>query len=92
MFVLQEVKSSFVHLELSKLKSKKATGLDGLSAKLLKDAAPVIDKPIAYLLNLCFLTNIIRSLQIGKKRKLPQYLNQERRVTKIITDLSLFFR
>ena len=38
--------------ELSKLKSSKATGLDKIPAKLLKDASSVIAKPITYLINL----------------------------------------
>ena len=39
----------FVYDELKRLKSKKATGLDGMTARLLKDAAPVIAKPITYM-------------------------------------------
>jgi len=38
------------------LKSKKATGLDGMTARLLKDAAPVIAKPITYIINLTIST------------------------------------
>ena len=38
--------------ELSKLKSSKATGLDKIPAKPLKDASSVIAKPISYLINL----------------------------------------
>lgn len=37
-FSLQEVRVSFVRHELSKLKSSKATGLDKIPARLLKDA------------------------------------------------------
>ena len=51
-FALQEVSASFVRHELSKLKSSKATGLDKIPAKLLKDASSVIAKPITYLINL----------------------------------------
>ena len=51
-FTLQEVCTSFVRHELSNLKSSKATGLDKISAKLLKDASSVIAKPITYLINL----------------------------------------
>ena len=50
-FTLQEVSASFVRHELSKLKSSKATGLDKIPAKLLKDASSVIAKPITYLIN-----------------------------------------
>ena len=36
-----------------------ATGLDGIPGRVLKDAAPEIAKPIAYLINLTILTGII---------------------------------
>ena len=45
-FVLQKVSTNFVLKELSKLKVTKALGLDGITARLLKDAAPVIAKPM----------------------------------------------
>ena len=41
-----------VRRELSKLKPGKATGLDGIPPRLLKDAGPEIARPIAYLINL----------------------------------------
>ena len=49
-FSLEEVNEKFVYDELKRLKSKKATGLDGMTARLLKDAAPAIAKPITYFL------------------------------------------
>ena len=48
-FVLQNVSTSLVQRDLSKLKPGKATGPDGISAKLLKDASPEIARPIANL-------------------------------------------
>ena len=45
-FVLQKVSTNFVLKELSKLKVTKALGLDGITARLLKDAAPVMAKPM----------------------------------------------
>ena len=50
-FVLEEVSSSFVQKELLKMKSTKATGLDGIPARLLKDAANELSRPTAYLIN-----------------------------------------
>ena len=38
-FVLEDVSSSFVRKELLQMNSSEATGLDGISARLLKDAA-----------------------------------------------------
>ena len=45
-FPMEEVNEKFGCDELKRLKTKKATGLDGMSARLLKDAAPVIARPI----------------------------------------------
>ena len=58
-FVLQKVSTNFVLKELSKLKVTKASGPDGITARLLKDAAPVIAKPITYLVNLNISTGLI---------------------------------
>ena len=60
-FALQEVSASFVHQELQKMKSTKATSLDGIPTRLLKDAAPEIAKPIAHLVNLTISTGQIPS-------------------------------
>ena len=47
--------------ELRKLKLTKATGLDGLTARLLKDAAQAIARPITYLVNLTISSGVIPS-------------------------------
>ena len=51
--------TNFVLNELSKLKVTKALGPDGITAILLKDVAPVIAKPITYLVNLTISTGLI---------------------------------
>ena len=38
--------------DLKRLKRKKATGLDDLPSGLLKHAAPVIEKPVTFIINL----------------------------------------
>ena len=58
-FTLKEVSTSFVCQELLRLTSTKTTGLDNIPAKLLKDAAPIIAKPIAHLINRKILTEKI---------------------------------
>ena len=58
-FVFQKVSTNFVWTELTKLKLTKATGLDGLTARLLTDAAPVVAKLIMYLVNLPISTGVI---------------------------------
>ena len=49
--VLQNVSSVYQELYL-KLKPTKATGLDGIPARMLKDAVNVITKPLEYIINL----------------------------------------
>lgn len=58
-FTLKEVSFDFVLKELRSMKSKKATGIDGISARLLKDAASEICKPITYFINMTITTHII---------------------------------
>ena len=58
-FVLQKASTNFVLKELSKLKVTKALGPGGITARLLKDAAPVIAKPFTYLVNLTISTGLI---------------------------------
>ena len=60
-FVLQKVSTNDVLKELSQLKVTKALGPDGITRRLLKDAAPVIAKPITYLVNLIISTGLIPS-------------------------------
>ena len=43
---------------LQELKRKKATGIDNLPSNLLKDAAPVISKRLAHIINLSLTTSI----------------------------------
>ena len=50
-FEFEEVDESFVHQELSFLKTNKATGLDQISAKLLKDSASTIASSLTKIFN-----------------------------------------
>ena len=51
--------TNFVLKELAKLEVTEASGPDGITARLLKDVAPVIAKPITYLVNLTISTGLI---------------------------------
>ena len=51
-FALHAADTSFARSELAKLKLSKASRLDKISVKLLKDAASFIAKPVTYLINL----------------------------------------
>jgi len=69
---LHAVDTSFVCDELAKLKLSKVTGLDKIPARLLKDAASVIAKPVTYLINLTISTGEIPS-QWKEARVTPIY-------------------
>jgi hypothetical protein len=43
--------STFVYKQINKLNIKKATGFDGISAKMIKLAKPVVTGPITSLIN-----------------------------------------
>ena len=47
----EPIEKSFISKQINKLSSKKATGHDGISAKILKFAKPVVLQPITYLIN-----------------------------------------
>ena len=45
------MEESFISKQINKLSSKKATGHDGISGKILKFAKPVVLQPITLLIN-----------------------------------------
>ena len=51
-FSFNPVSDSFISKQIDKLSSKKATGHDGISAKLLKYSKPSVIKPITTMVNL----------------------------------------
>ena len=61
------VSISFIKSQLENLKTNKATGIDDISAKFLKMAAPIICKPLSHLLNL--------SIQSGEYPKMLKKAN-----------------
>ena len=54
---LQPITEDFVSKRISKINVKKATGIDGISPKLLRHAKPMIVKPITDLVNLSLSTS-----------------------------------
>ena len=58
-FVLQPVSQNFIFKHLKDLKVKKATGLDGISARFLKDGTSVIAPTVTFLVNLSLSTGIV---------------------------------
>ena len=51
-FHLSDISNTFVFKQLSQLKASKATGLDGIPARLLKDSASFISPMITHIVNL----------------------------------------
>ena len=49
---LKHVTEEFVYKELCSLNISKDTGLDGIPARFLKDAAPILKVPVTFLINL----------------------------------------
>ena len=76
-FELHEVSEVFVYDELTNLNIDKSTGLDGLPARFLKDAADVIKTPITYIINLSIRTEVFPSeMKIAKVK--PLYKKKSR--------------
>ena len=57
MFDIPEISNSFVYTYVRNLDPTKATGLDDVSARLLRIAAPAILRPLTKILNLCISKN-----------------------------------
>ncbi|KAI8497346.1 hypothetical protein Bbelb_246520 [Branchiostoma belcheri] len=55
-FSFESVDETTVLNELQRLKTRKATGMDKIPSRLLKDAAPVIVKPLTHIFNLSLST------------------------------------
>ena len=51
-FSLAKVDEEKVLTMLQKINTSKSTGLDNLPAKFLKDAAPIISKPLTHIINM----------------------------------------
>ena len=66
--ILHEIENDFVSKQINKANSKKATGRDGISAKLLKFAKSAIVKPITNLIN----KSINNSIFPEKSRKIKR--------------------
>ena len=60
-FELKLVDHSSVVKALSSMSASKATGIDGVSAKLLKDGATAIAVPITHIMNLSIISGIFPS-------------------------------
>ena len=60
LFSLKPVSAAFVNRQLRLLNTSKGTGLDGIPARLLKDAAPSISAPITAIINLSISSAVVR--------------------------------
>ncbi|XP_063436588.1 uncharacterized protein LOC134718019 [Mytilus trossulus] len=65
--IFQPINEEFVSKRIGKINVKKATGIDGISPKILHAAKPVVIKPITQLVNLSLSTSIFPdSLKIAQ--------------------------
>ena len=70
-FVLHKVSEDFVYDELSNLTISKSTGLDGLPARFLKNAAEFIKCPITSIINLSIRSQVFPSeMKVAKVKPL----------------------
>ena len=54
-----QVSEEYVYKELCKLNVSKATGIDGLKPKFLKDGADVIEGAVTHIINLSLETEVV---------------------------------
>jgi len=71
-FIFANIDSSIVYAALSSLQSKKSSGLDKISTKMLKDIIDCIIDPVVYLFNLSFKTGFVPA-QMKCARVIPIY-------------------
>ncbi|CAB4011007.1 Hypothetical predicted protein, partial [Paramuricea clavata] len=84
-FEFKEVDESFILRELGSLKTNKATGLDQISAKLLKDSSSIIASGLTKIINASFVSQTFPD--IWKKARLFPSSNPMTQHLLIITDL-----
>ena len=60
-FELSPVRTRFVFEQLSGLKLGKSTGLDGISARFLRDGAEVLATPLCHIVNLSLTSEVVPS-------------------------------
>ena len=59
---MKHIPKSFVKKELCQLKLNKATGLDNLPPRLLKECSESISQPLSYIINLSINSSVVPSL------------------------------
>ena len=60
-FIIQTILIDFVYQQVQTLKTKKSTGVDRITARLMKDVATEIAWPVTYLVNLTIKTGVVPS-------------------------------
>ena len=69
--VLSNVSEEFIYKELCQLNTGKSTGLDGIPARFLKDAAKVLKIPITFIINLSISSHTVPDdLKLAKVKPL----------------------
>ena len=89
-FKFEKVSEAFVLKTIKQLKSGKASGLDNISPRLLKDSAEVIAKPLTCIINESLAQGVVP--QAWKFAKVTPCSKRAWRQTWITTDLFLCYR
>ena len=70
-FKLSQVSEDFILKELNRLNPNKSTGIDNISAKILKEGATVLYGPVSHIINLSLLTSIVpNDLKVARVKPL----------------------
>ena len=78
LFSLKPVSAAFVHRQLRLLKTSKGTGLYGIPARLLKDAAPRNSAPLAAIINLS-VSSAVLPKEWKYARVVPLYRDKDKK-------------
>ena len=78
LFSLKPVSAAFVHCQLRLLNTSTGTGLDGIPARLLKDAAPSISAPLTAIINLSISSAVLPE-EWKKAKVVPLYKDGDKK-------------
>ena len=75
-FIFQKIRPKFILKQLQTLKESKATGLDNINSRLLKDASDVVAQPLTNIMNRSLVTGLI-PFSWKKARVTPIYKDSD---------------
>ena len=88
-FILKQITCTEIFSLINKLPLNKASGLDNISVRLLKEAAPIVTSSLTqFIINLALLELYQKN---GNMLEFPQFLKTVSKLTLIITGQSQFY-